>query len=637
MLDALRRFDLEGFFAKRAGLCLTFLTILHTSLILIFFFPLSEVVRNEPIYADDYPPHQAFVINFYRYVTDFGHSWGYDPYLMAGYPSCAIYDVDIKAGELFSSLFSFLGLIAAFKLFTLATFIVVPPIVYLASRKLGLSPFEGLVAAALAIALWHLDPFVNPSIKYGMLGFGLNCSLGVLIYALLYDYLTSGRGSSCALLFLIAPLVMMLHPVSLIALVVPLGVLYVMACRTVCLRVHLLLGGVILFSVAVNSYWIVPLLQMFHYKLHSGHVFLAHGLRTIAGDFFYKPGYGMRTIVFVTGVLGLHIWKKQGALLKWVPMFCTFVFLFALAYFGSYWDVTATLQPYRYIMALSFFLIPPAAETVTRAIKISQERFLTSGGICVLVVALLLSGPLFSTSLAWLLRGRHLYCSLPAAGYELVDWIRHRTTRAGRILVQDSRGHVYFGGHFLGLLPVITEREFIGGVMPDMWIAHHFSDFSDELLFGKDLMSYDEEDLRNYFDLYNIKWVVAWSAKAKAFFETHRPSLEKVDQVGVFAIYEVNREPNFFTEGTGRVSADHNLIRVSGASRGGVVLKYHWLETLRCREIGDGARELPVEPVKMLDDPIPFIRVRNGDASSFEIYNSYRFPPRGSSPRISGS
>ncbi len=53
------------------------------------------------------------------------------------------------------------------------------------------------------------------------------------------------------------------------------------------------------------------------------------------------------------------------------------------------------------------------------------------------------------------------------------------------------------------------------------------------------------------------------------------------------------------------------------AAPGEVVIKYHWLSTLKTKP------PLKIERFDILDDPIRFIRIYNGEVRDFEIYNAY--------------
>ena len=69
-------------------------------------------------------------------------------------------------------------------------------------------------------------------------------------------------------------------------------------------------------------------------------------------------------------------------------------------------------------------------------------------------------------------------------------------------------------------------------------------------------------------------------------------------------------------DGPGEVRATLNHLDVRGTAGGSMVLKYHWLETLRCRP---GCR---LRRVTVPGDRVGFIGVENAPPD-FEIYNGY--------------
>jgi hypothetical protein len=67
----------------------------------------------------------------------------------------------------------------------------------------------------------------------------------------------------------------------------------------------------------------------------------------------------------------------------------------------------------------------------------------------------------------------------------------------------------------------------------------------------------------------------------------------------------VVRPSTWFFKGSGRVKLDYDRIEIADASRGEIVLKTHWIETLAA------ASGTPIRPVHYGFDPVPFIGVDN--------------------------
>ena len=67
----------------------------------------------------------------------------------------------------------------------------------------------------------------------------------------------------------------------------------------------------------------------------------------------------------------------------------------------------------------------------------------------------------------------------------------------------------------------------------------------------------------------------------------------------------VNQSLNWFLQGKGELGAGFNRIHASAVSGNEVILKYHWTEGLVSNP------PAAILPEKVLDDPIPFIKIVN--------------------------
>jgi len=82
------------------------------------------------------------------------------------------------------------------------------------------------------------------------------------------------------------------------------------------------------------------------------------------------------------------------------------------------------------------------------------------------------------------------------------------------------------------------------------------------------------------------------------------PGLVTLDQrIGPVHLMRANQPPDWFVQGQGQVIAKLNRLEVSTAGANEVVLKYHWLDGLVSNP------SATIVPVKIHDDPIPFIKV----------------------------
>ena len=88
------------------------------------------------------------------------------------------------------------------------------------------------------------------------------------------------------------------------------------------------------------------------------------------------------------------------------------------------------------------------------------------------------------------------------------------------------------------------------------------------------------------------------------------PGLFKLDRrIGPVHLLKVNQTFSWFTEGEGKVKATLNRIELTELKGKVTVLKYHWVAGLKSEPAAN------IEPVKLADDPIPFIKIIDPPAS----------------------
>ena len=74
-------------------------------------------------------------------------------------------------------------------------------------------------------------------------------------------------------------------------------------------------------------------------------------------------------------------------------------------------------------------------------------------------------------------------------------------------------------------------------------------------------------------------------------------------RVGPVHLMKVSQPLSWFLQGGGKVEAALGRLKVSDVKDREIILKYHWVEGLQ------GVPPVKMIPVKMHDDPIPFIKI----------------------------
>ena len=190
----------------------------------------------------------------------------------------------------------------------------------------------------------------------------------------------------------------------------------------------------------------------------------------------------------------------------------------------------------------------------------------------------------------------------------LADWVRERDDGSGRFLVE--------GWSWGEQLAWKTDAQIMGGFI---WrnLDHSWSN-----IFRRRPQGIARPDeWQRYLDTYAVHWVIVSSRRhASPWWDTN-PTLELVEEIGPFRLFKVRKRKGLIMRGPGRVVASTNRIEVHGSDPNEpVVLRYHWLETLRCLP------ECSIERRKVRDDPVGFIRIPPGHPPDFLVFNKYAFP-----------
>jgi hypothetical protein len=196
-----------------------------------------------------------------------------------------------------------------------------------------------------------------------------------------------------------------------------------------------------------------------------------------------------------------------------------------------------------------------------------------------------------------------------------VNALTAETAPSARILWEDRRGA---GGdsHWTALLPLLTERAFVGGLDPEAGIEHTAAGLCDGTLAGEPLRSWADAGLLDYCERYNVGWVVAWSAAARSRFAAW-PDAEPVRGTPELVrglpgaecpcLFRVRRRHSFALTGSARwLHADAQQVILGDVipDKGEVVLSLHYQAGLRA-----APRRVRVEPGLDKTDAIPFVRL----------------------------
>ena len=146
-------------------------------------------------------------------------------------------------------------------------------------------------------------------------------------------------------------------------------------------------------------------------------------------------------------------------------------------------------------------------------------------------------------------------------------------------------------------------RELIGGPINLYNDRHHFAEFHSGKLFKREIHRLGDEEIRNYFRLYNIGAVVAFHPASVQRLQSVAGLVSLDRRIGPVHLMKVNQPLSWFLQGGGKVEAALGRLKVSDVKDREIILKYHWVEGLQ------GVPPAKMIPVNMHDDPIPFIKI----------------------------
>ena len=323
---------------------------------------------------------------------------------------------------------------------------------------------------------------------------------------------------------------------------------------------------------------------------------------------------GLRVVVIFLALYGINRWRK-GGLSWWMAATVSILGLSLLAYFGVYFGAGA-LQPYRFIIpALAFCTIP--ASVGFYSLRRKNRIFGIVLPIALFCVAVI---PLFSGRPRHRLQNdgtpRDYLSGLLPDEQAVCGALNRLNLQDGRVLSNDWR---------LGAaLPPCSGAQVIGGPFLWVWTTYGYSNAGLDEVFGRALSTLNVEEMSTLLKQYNVHWIVVNKRINPQYYtidlwnQDHPGLFEAVASYGNYYIYQVLQPTTWFLEGSGQVNVGQNQIVVQKASQGSLILKYHWIESLRT------IPPLRLSPVIVGLDPRPFIKVDNGNIRDFRIYQAYK-------------
>ena len=610
-------FSLTSFIEKYYSLILIIILLAHILGVFLYFSP-RQVFSSQPILQTDYANHFHQVSTIVETLTEYGKDWAYDPSFAAGYPVGTLFDVDMKFFEVVIFVLTKLGMnmALAYNCLIITMLLVVPIILYFVCRNFACSKLNSLFIILSGTLLWHADSTIFLFNTAGMVTFVFAVYWGLLCISLFYRYLVHGKIIDFLGFQIAVILSLMIHILMPVLVAVPLSLLYFLFFKKLKPASHFLILLSIPIAVLLNSWWISTILRFLHYQIESSF------WKTLTIPEFLRSLPQMATntgdILFILGVWGFYVSFSKNKPLS-LTAIASLIWFFFLGKLGSNIPLIKTLEPSRFLIPANIIAmigIVLGAQYLAGQLKLQRFDLKKSFPIFVLpfLVFVQLLVPYY-----WF-KGPCYFCERSSVNEDLkpvIAWINENTTKDGRIAFSDESPDSSYSG---ARLRYSIDREFIGGPFSDMNLLQNYATFTTSTFFNKDILDLTLDDFMYYTDLFNIKWVITADKTVSRIIDSFEPYVKKVKEFTgkrTIIIYEVDREPDYFLEGSGKVTAELNKFTVQDANPGVTILKYHWLETLEV------SPQMPIEKYDVEGSPIGFIKVTNGDTRDFVIYNSF--------------
>jgi len=139
---------------------------------------------------------------------------------------------------------------------------------------------------------------------------------------------------------------------------------------------------------------------------------------------------------------------------------------------------------------------------------------------------------------------------------ELIEWLKNEDIKS-RILTEDSTSRS-LGGQALGLLPIYTGKNFVGGPFPMIQTAEFDRNAYEGYFFGKPIKEYSLDDFKNRLNDLNVKYLVVWNRESKSFISSFPDEFRKINSTsdGLFHIYQYLNAPESYFESNKNLSIE---------------------------------------------------------------------------------
>ena len=577
---------------------------------------LTAFTDDRPVLSGRHPLHLYHGTLGAHAFHDTGSTNCYDPYFQAGYPKTPVFDGGCRPAELFLALAGGRYDPAAYKTGLLICLLLVPLVFVLAGRGAGLPAPAAVLAGALGTLIGWSQP-VRRLIEDGEFDF-LMAGLAVIVFVAWLGRNARWFGIDTWLVLSVAAVAgWYAHPVVWVGLAPVLVGYYLAYAPQQEPAWHLGLLGVLTAGLATNMWWLADWGRYWWLRQPSqsddGAISSWQSVLGTPEDYLSLAGcIPCGVLLTIIGIAGLIALWRSGHRGSAMILGCAVSLVVGVARAMAAWPRVPPDGPeYLAPLAAGLLVLPVAFLAWNWLKRIRIPAIGTIAAVLALVVVGWADGTERPLARALQLETEPLLVGLSDEQKQVIAAIRQHTTPEARILWDETTDH-RAGWNWTALLPVFTDRAYLGGLDHDAGMEYSFCGLRDGNLNGRNLTDWNDADLERFCWWYNVGWVVCRSRAALERWQ-RLPMAKPVAQLNEngrsLVLFALDRRRSYVLSGQATwESADPTritLTNVAPDANGFVTLSLHYQEGLRVYP-----SFVDVDSAKDSSDPISHIRLR---------------------------
>ncbi len=580
--------------------------------------PWEQILNDQPIVSGFHPQHIYIGSLGAKGLTTHWMTVVYDFAFQAGWPKTPIFD-----GGRLAELFLLLGggsyQPTAYKLGFAVSCLLVPVFLLSACKSVGLGNGASLLATFLGQMIWW-GPHGRAALVSGDYELFLASLSGLAHVGLLISFHRTASVRAWFGLWLTGCVCWFLQPL-LFPIALPILLVYYLSVGTKhdFLTWHFAFWGAEFLAIAMNLPWLIDWFDSWWLRasLPSPSGMLEHRTLVTVWNAPLWGGPGNRLLavfLMVSACVGVGILnqtqQRPAARLLGLSALGALV----LSLLGISWEPLGVLGTAALFAPGLWFACVPAAHAwisvLSRLCRCGKPGRVIAAAM--LLAAVGCFGYFAETPCTLLTRClpvEPMEIGLNADRQAIVQALIAHTNEDARILWED-RTPQRQTSRWPALLPILTERRYIGALDPDGFIEHSSICLNQQTQETQLIPRSTDADWAKYCRRYNVRWIVAWSPTVIERLERW-PAAKKLQQltdVETGWLFEVNRTPSYAIKGKADVilADGHQIMLRNVVPVDGVVeLSMHYQPGMRA-----SPDRVKVERATSGEDQIGFVRLR---------------------------